>query len=138
MSPERKIETLTRAWYGYAFFAAVLSVFSLRANGLLGYMLGLPFAAAINFVVFLISCAITGFFGRRLMAKSNGTRRFLVFVSALFTLLGVLSTLTGSWAFLTQWSLASLVTAILAGTSTVMNARSYNVLTETSVRAYFV
>jgi hypothetical protein len=138
MNAKQKIEQLTRSWYGYSVFAAVLSVLSLRASGVLALAIGLGISIAINAVGLLISIAIVTFFGRKLLYRSSATRTFLVVFSALFTVLGVLATLSGGWEFLRSWSLAALCNVALMATCTMLNARSFRVLTETSVKSYFV
>jgi amino acid transporter len=61
-----------------------------------------------------------------------------VVVSALFSVLGVLATLDGVWTFFGAWSIASACSIVMAGCCAMLNVRSFRVLTETSVRAYFV
>jgi hypothetical protein len=138
MNAKQKIEKLTRSWYGYALFAAVLSVLSLQASGPLGLMIGLGMSVVLNAIALVISIAITTFLGRKLVHRSNGTRIFLVVVSAIGAVLGVLATLSGVWAFLHEWSLAAVCNVVMMAACTMMNARSFRVLTETTVRAYFV
>jgi len=138
MNAKQKLEKLTNAWYGYALFTCVLSFFSIRASGMLAFAIGLGFTVVVSAIGLVISIAITTFFGRALIRRSAGTRAFLVFVSGLCTLLGVLGTLAAGWGFLTHWSIANLLTIVTAAAWTMMNARSFNVLTETGVRAYFV
>jgi len=138
MNAKQKIEQLTRSWYGYAVFAAVLSVLSLQATGVLSLMIGLGLSIALNAIGLVIAIAITTFLGRRLLARSNGTRLFLVVFSGLFSVLGALATLTSAWSFLTSWTLASVCSVVLSASSTLLNVRSFRVLRETAVRAYFV
>lgn len=138
MNARQKIEQLTRSWYGYSVFAAVLSVLSLRASGVLSLTIGLGMSIAANAFGLVVSVAIVTFLGRRLVHRSAGTRLFLVVFSALFTVLGALGTLGGAWAFLHEWSLAALCGVVMTGACTMLNARSFRVLTETAVKAYFV
>jgi hypothetical protein len=137
MNARQKIERLTNSWYGYALFTAVLSVFSVRASGIFSLAIGLGMTLVMNAIALVISIAFITFFGRGLIGKSAGMRRFLVFMSGLFTLLGVLGTLAAGWDFLRDWSIAGLLSIVASAACTVMNARSYNVLTQTSVKAYF-
>ncbi len=137
MTAKQKLETLTHGWYGYAVFAALVSVFQLRASGLVAMAFGLVLSVALNLVALVISFAIIAFFGRSLARRSSGTRAFLVVASAIFTLLGVLGTLAAGWDFLRHWSLAHLAAVVLSGACTMMNARSFNVLTDRAVKAYF-
>jgi hypothetical protein len=138
MNAKQKIEQLTRSWYGYALFAALLSVLSIRADGVLSLMIGLGLSIVLNAVGLVLSIAFTAWLGRRLLHRSNGTRLFLVVFSGLFSVLGTLGTLSGAWAFLTSWTLASACSVVLCASCTLLNFRSFRVLTETSVRAYFV
>ncbi|HTQ46840.1 MAG TPA: hypothetical protein VMI75_29000, partial [Polyangiaceae bacterium] len=58
--------------------------------------------------------------------------------SGIFTVLGALGVLGGVWAFLHEWSLASILDVVLMATCTMLNARSFRVLSDTGVRSYFV
>lgn len=138
MTPRQKIEHLTRSWYGYSLFAALLSLLSIQASGVLSLAIGLGVSVVLNAIVLVISIAIVTFFGRKLIHRSSGTRLFLVVVSGLFCVLGALATLGAGWDFLRSWSLATLCNAVLMASCTMQNARSFRVLGETSVRAYFV
>lgn len=53
-------------------------------------------------------------------------------------MLGALGVLSGAWAFLHEWSLAAILDVVLMATCTMLNARSFRVLTDTAVRSYFV
>lgn len=138
MNAKQKISQLTNSWYGYALFSAIVSFFTIRASGVVAFMIGLPFAIAFIAVGFVISVAITTFFGRKLLAGSSGTRLFLVVASGLFAVLGALGTLGGAWAFLHVWSLSALLQVVLSASSTMLCARSFAVLGETDVRAHFI
>jgi len=139
MTPRQKIEGLTRSWYGYSVFAAMLSVLSIRASGPLSLMIGLGFSIVINTIGLIISIAVVTWLGRKLaVSRSNPVRLFLVIFSGLFTVLGVLGVLGGIWAFLHEWSLASILNVVLMATCTMLNARSFRVLCDTAVRSYFV
>jgi hypothetical protein len=63
---------------------------------------------------------------------------FLVIWSGLFFVLGILGTLSAGWDFLHTWSLAGVCNVVLMAVCTMMNGRSFRVLNETSVKAYFV
>ena len=138
MNAKQKIEQLTRSWYGYSVFAAILSVFSLRASGVLSLAIGLGISIVANVIGLCISVAIITFLGRSLLGRSRGMRMFLVVFSGLFFVLGVLGTLGASWDLLRGPSLAGLCSVVLMAACTMMNGRSFRTLTETSVRAYFV
>jgi len=138
MNAKQKIEQLTRSWYGYSLFAAVVSLLGVRASGVLSLAVGLGISIVLNAIGLVISIAWVTFLGRRLVNRSSGTRMFLVVFSGIFSVLGALGTLSAAWDFLTSWTLASLCTVALGAASTMLNARSFRVLTDTSVRAYFV
>jgi hypothetical protein len=138
MNAKQKIEGLTRSWYGYSLVAAVLSVLSLRASGVLSLAIGLGISIVLNAIGLLISVAVVTFLGRKLVHRSSATRTFLVVFSAIFFVLGAIATVTAGWDFLTTWSLATLCNVVLMASCTLLNGRSFRVLTETSVKAYFV
>jgi hypothetical protein len=138
MTAKQKIEGLTRSWYGYSLFAAILSVLSFSASGLFALAFGLGVSIALNAVALVFSIAVVAFLGRKLVTRSSATRTFLVVVSALFSALGALATLEGVWTFFGAWSIASACSIVMAACCTMLNVRSFRVLTETSVRAYFV
>jgi hypothetical protein len=137
MTARQKIEQLTRSWYGFAVFAALLSVLSLRASGLLSLAIGLGFSILLNAIGLLVSIAFVTFFGHQLRHRSRATRSFLIVFSALFTVLGALATLRTGWEFLGSWSFGLLLSVVLAGSATMLYARSFRVLTDKAVRAYF-
>jgi|HubBroStandDraft_2_1064218.scaffolds.fasta_scaffold1512734_1 hypothetical protein len=138
MTARQKIEQLTRSWYGYSVFAAVLSVLSLRASGVLSLAIGLALSIVLNAIGLVVSLAVVTFLGRSLVNRSRGTRLFLVVFSGLFCVLGVLGTLGAGWDMLHSWSLASLCSLVMMASCTMLNGRSFRVLGETGVRAYFV
>lgn len=138
MNAKQKIEQLTRSWYGYSVFAALLSVLSLRASGVLSLAIGLGISIVINAIGLAISIAFVTLLGRKLLHRSGGTRTFLVVFSGLFAVLGAIGTLSAGWEFLHDWSLATVCSIVLMGACTMLNARSFRVLTETSVKAYFI
>ena len=137
MNAKQKLEQLARSWYGYFAFAALLSVLSVSASGVLSLAIGLGMSIVLNAIGLAISIAVVTFFGRKLVHKSRGTRTFLVVVSGLFCVLGALATLGGAWELLHDVSLSGLCSLILTASCTMLNARSFRVLGETSVRAYF-
>ncbi len=139
MTPRQRIEGLTRSWYGYSVFAALLSVLSIRASGPLSLVVGLGVSIVLDTIGLVISIAVITWLGRKLsVSRSNPVRLFLVLFSGLFTVLGVLGVLGGIWAFLQEWSLASILEVVLMATCTTLNARSFRTLTDTAVRSYFV
>jgi hypothetical protein len=127
MTAREKIEQLTNAWYGFAFFAAALS---LVQNGI-GFLslLGAGFSL-------VVSVGLSWFLGRRLLARSSLTRVLLVVVAAIGMVLGALGAAKLGWKFLGGWKLSALVGMVLAAGSAWMNIRSLRVLTDQSVKTY--
>jgi hypothetical protein len=128
MTAKEKIEGLTNGWYGLAVLGAI---YSLVENGI-GFFSLLSTAAS-----FAFSVALTWFFGGRLLAKSSFWRALLLIVSAIGTVVGSLSTARLGWQFLHEWSFSLLVTTTMLGAGVYMNGRSFRVLTDKSVKAYF-
>jgi len=138
MTPRQKIEQLTRSWYGYSVFAAVVSLLSVRATGIVSLAVGLGLSIVIDGIGLILSIAFVTFLGRKLVNRSSATRSFLWLFSGIFGVLGALATLSAAWGFLHEWSLASLAGIGLMAVYTGMNLRSFRVLGETAVKAYFV
>jgi predicted RND superfamily exporter protein len=134
MNAKQKIERLTSGWYGYAVFATGLSIVGLLGSGMVSMAVGLVF----NAVGLVLSLALTAFLGRKLVRKSSGTRKLLVVLSAVVCVFGVLATVGAAWDMLQERSIASLCTVVIMASCTMLNGRSFRVLRETSVRAYFV
>lgn len=138
MNAKQKLEQLTRSWYGYAVFAAILSVLSIQASGALSLVIGLGLSIVVNAIGLVLSIAFTALLGRKLVNRSAATRTFLVIFSGLFCVLGILGTASAAWDMLHLRSLASLCSVVMLASCTVLNGRSFGVLRETAVRAYFV
>lgn len=128
MTAREKIEGLTNSWYGYAVFGAALSLWN---NGI-GFFSLLGTAGSFLFSVFL-----TWFIGRRLLKRSTLTRLILVVVTALSSVFGSLAVAKMGWNFFQTWSFSVALYAALTGVGVYMNARSFKVLTDSSVKAYF-
>lgn len=124
----QKIEGLTNSWYGYAAFCAFVSFWK---NGI-GF-----FSLLLTLGSFVFSVLLTWFIGRRLLAKSSLTRVIIVVLSGLSTVLGTLGVAKMGWTFLHTWSFDLLVHAAFVTLGVTMNARSFNVLMDKSVKAYF-
>jgi hypothetical protein len=129
MTAKEKIEKLTNGWYGYTVFWGLVW---LLMNGL-GF-LGLNLVFTIGSTVF--SLFITFLLGRALLRRSGSTRVILTILSALGVMFGLLGTVSVLWKFLGDWSLTLLVYAAMMGGNVMMNARSFRVLTDKSVKAY--
>ena len=123
-----KIEGLTNSWYGYAVFGALLSLWN---NGI-GFFSLIGTAGS-----FLFSVILTWFIGRRLLAKSSLTRAIMLVVTGLSSLFGTIGVAKMGYVFFQTWSLSVILYAGLLGVSVYMNARSFKVLTDKSVKAYF-
>jgi len=127
MSAREKIEALTNSWYGYLLFTAVAELF-VTGIGFFS-MIGTAFS-------FVFSCFVACFLGRRLLAKSSLTRVVLVILSGICTVLGAFGTAKMGWTFFHTWSLTTLVYTGMLATSVMMHARSFRVLTDSSVKSY--
>ena len=140
MNAKQKIEGLTRSWYGYSVFAALLSdTEPARLERPFAPPSAWEFSIVLNAIVLVVADRVPDL--PRTQAREPGERdahpRDLL--GRLFCVLGTLSTLTAGRGFLHEWSLATVQRIVLRRTSsTMLNARSFRVLTETSVRAYFV
>jgi hypothetical protein len=128
MTAKQKIETLTNSWYGYVLFTSAVA---LVERGL-GVFSILTTAVAVLFNLFIV-----WYLGRKLLHKSSLTRVLLVLLSGIMMVLGAIGTAKIGWAFLHEWSLSLLVGIFFGGASVVMNARSFRVLTDSQVKAYF-
>jgi hypothetical protein len=124
----QKIEGLTNSWYGYAVFGALISLWN---NGI-GFFSLFGTAASFLFTVFL-----TWFIGRRLLNKSSITRALLIAFTAIASLLGSYGAAKMGWQFVQTMSLSALVYTGFLATHVYMHARSFKVLTDKSVKAYF-
>ena len=125
---KEKIEGLTNSWYGYAVFGAALSLWN-RGLGI-GSIIGVAGS-------FLFTILLTWFIGRRLLAKSSITRLLLIIVTSLSSVFGSIGVAKMGWSFVTNLDFTSLVYALLLSVSVYMHARSFRVLTDKSVKAYF-
>lgn len=128
VSAKEKIEGLTNSWYGYAVFGALLSLWN---NGI-GFFSLIGTAGS-----FLFSIILTWFIGRRLLARSSLTRVLLVAITALSSLFGSIAVAKMGYTFFQTWSLSVMLYAALTAVGVYMNARSFKVLTDKSVKAYF-
>ena len=128
MTARQKIEGLTHSWYGYAVFTAVLSLWN-NGIGLISlFLTGVWFLFSI-FGVWLI--------GRRLISKGSLTRALLLCVTGLLSVLGTFATVKMGWTFLHTLSLSVALQAAATAIGVYMFARSFKVLTDSSVKAYF-
>ena len=129
MTARQKIENLTHAWYGYVFFSAIASLF---ANGIPGLFSIVWAACGLAFSLF-----VTWFIGRRLLNKSSLTRAILLVVTGLGTVFQTYGVGKMALAFVRTWEFGVLGAAVFLGVSVYMHARSFRVLTDSSVRTYF-
>ena len=128
MTATQKIEGLTNSWYGYAVFGAALRLWD---NGI-GLMSLITTAGA-----FLFSVLLTWFIGNRLKNKSSLTRFILLAGSGILSVLGSIGVAKMGWTFIHTFSLNVLFYAGITALSVYMNAKSFKVLTDKSVKAYF-
>lgn len=128
MDGKEKIEKLTNSWYGFALFAGAAS---LLMNGIGIFSILGAIISTVTSLVFTFA------FGRLLLRKSSFTRYALIFLSGLFSVLGILGIGSSIWTFFGEWSLSLLVYAGFCAVSVYMNARSFSVLTDKSVKGYF-
>ena len=127
MTATQKIDGLVNSWYGYAVFGAGLRLWQ---NGI-GLMSLVTTAGA-----FLFSIFITWFIGNRLRNKSSLMRLILVVGSAIISVLGTVGVAKMGYTFFQTMSLSVLFYAGLTAVSVYMNAKSFKVLTDSSVKAY--
>jgi hypothetical protein len=128
MTARQKIEGLTNSWYGYAVFGAAISVWQ---NGL-----GI-FSLMGTAAWFVLNIFVVWFIGRRLLHKGSLTRVILVVLTGLFSVLGSIGVAKMGWTFIHTWSFSLALYAAISALGVYMNARSFKVLTDSSVKAYF-
>jgi hypothetical protein len=124
----QKIEGLTNSWYGFAVFGAILSLW----NGGIGFFSLLGTAGSFVFTLFL-----TWFIGRRLLAKSTLTRLLLICLTGVISVLDTVGVAQMGLTFFRTFSFSALAYAGVLGIHLYMNARSFRVLTDKSVKVYF-
>lgn len=137
MTAKEKLEGLSHSWMGYAVCTTLFSVFGLRASGIISFAVGFGIWAVINAVILALTLALMMFFGRKLAAKSSGTRGFLIFISGLCSILGVLSLFGQGRMLLSYWSVGQLVQIAGTAIGVWMNVRSFGILNSSKVRQYF-
>ena len=124
----QKIEGLTNSWYGFAVFGALLSLW----NGGIGFFSLIGTAASFLFTIFL-----TWFIGRRLLAKSSLTRLLLIVVTGVVSVMDTVGVAQMGLTFFRTFSFTALAYVGILGVHLYMNARSFRVLTDKSVKLYF-
>jgi len=124
----QKIEGLTNSWYGFAVFGALLSLW----NGGIGFFSLLGTAASFVFTIFL-----TWFIGRRLLAKSSLTRVLLIAITGIVSVMDTVGVAQMGLTFFRTFSFTALAYVGVLGVHLYMNARSFRVLTDKSVKLYF-
>ena len=128
MTARQKIEGLTNSWYGFAVF---MSLLSLWRNGI-GFFSLLGTAGSFIFSIFL-----TWFVGRRLLAKSSLMRLFLIVVTGVISVMDTVGVAQMGLTFFRTFSFSALAYVGVLGIHLYMNARSFRVLTDKSVKVYF-
>ena len=129
MTARQKIEQLTHAWYGYAAFSAIASLFK---DGIPGIFSIIWAAMGLALTLF-----VTWFIGRRLLAKSSLTRFLLLLVTGLGTVFGTWGVGKTALTFVRTWEFGLLGAAVFLGISVYMHVRSFRTLVDPSVRSYF-
>ena len=128
MTAKEKIEELTTAWYGFFLFGALVSL----VQGGIGFF-SLFFTGAST----LFCIALAWFLGRRLQARSSFTRLVLLLVSFIGVCVTGLGTLKLGAMFLGSFSIGVLLMLVGTVASLWMNFRSFRVLRDKTVKAYF-
>ena len=80
---------------------------------------------------------VTYFLGNRLLAKSSFWRFVLLVVTVVGSLTGTLGVGRSVLSFFGEWSLSLLIQGAAYGVAAYMNIRSFSVLSDKSVKAYF-
>lgn len=124
----QKIEGLTNSWYGFAVFGALLSLW----NGGIGFFSLIGTAASFVFTLFL-----TWLIGRRLLAKSSLTRLLLIVLTGVVSVMDTVGVAQMGLTFFRTFSFTALAYVGVLGVHLYMNARSFRVLTDRSVKLYF-
>ncbi len=148
MTARQRLERLSYTWYGFIVFAAACSVMkaalfpfggglfsSLLA--LLGLGFGVVLAIVLNAFCAAIGLLVTFLVHRALLGRSSFVRVVLLFLSPTLAILGTLSGLKLAWAGISHFSPSSLVDAMVAGVAVVLYIRSFKVLSNPQVGAYF-
>ena len=143
MTARTKIEGLTNAWYGYALFAALITIAGNLWYGLFSWgfffglgVLSMAFAVGLSIVGFAVSVAITRFCGQKLLARSTFARAALSILSVVLGALCAYATLVSAWELLHTRSIAGLIQLALTASLTSLYARSFSVLNDAEVRSY--
>ncbi|MDB5213944.1 MAG: hypothetical protein JWO86_1871 [Myxococcaceae bacterium] len=124
----QKIEGLTNSWYGFAVFGALLSLW----HGGIGFFSLIGTAFSFCFTIFL-----TWFIGRRLLAKSTLTRLVLILFTGVISVMDTVGVAQMGLTFFRTFSFSALAYVGVLGVHLYMNARSFRVLTDKSVKMYF-
>jgi hypothetical protein len=128
MTARQKIEGLTNSWYGFAVF---MSLLALWRNGI-GFFSLLGTAGS-----FVFSILLTWFVGRRLLGKSSLMRLFLIVVTGVVSVMDTVGVAQMGLTFFQTFSFSALAYIGVLGVHLYMNARSFRVLTDKSVKLYF-
>jgi hypothetical protein len=130
MTGRGKIEALTNEWYGFVVFAALVNIGIAIWGSLLFSFVSVPFVIGVSVINLVITWAI----GRLLMKRSSLTRIILLILSPIAMLLGAAEV----YQFLvSSWSISLILTNVIVACGVWMNLRSFLVLIDKDVRAYF-
>jgi hypothetical protein len=128
-SAKDKLRGLVNAWYGFGLFVGIAN---LVMNGI-----GI-FSIVGAGIATVVSLAMTAIIGKLLLGRSSAARVVLVVLSAIGVVGGVLcagGALINVFRGAPIWS--ACVMSIMMVASASINLRSFRVLTDPSVKAYF-
>jgi hypothetical protein len=130
MHGKAKIQSLTNAWYGYTFLAALVNVVRALSGSVVGAALGVIIVACF----FLFSIFVTWSVGKLLLARSGLTRVLVLVLSSVGFCLGVM----GIWSFISgPWTTTAAVNGLLTGCGMWMQLRTVKTLLDRDVKSYF-
>jgi hypothetical protein len=129
MSAKEKIRGLTTAWYGFSLFVGLanLAMNGIGIFSLVGAAIATVFGITMSWVI-----------GRFLLARSSFVRVVIVVLSVvgmIASVLGAGGSLLSVFRGAPLWT--SLVMSVLMLANASMNLRSFRVLTDDDVKAYF-
>ena len=128
MTATQKIDGLVNSWYGYAVFTSALALWD-RGIGVFSFI--------VTLIGFSFSVLVAWFFGNRLKAKSSLWRALLLIGSSLSILFGAWKSVSMGMSLFSSFSLTTLFALGIAAIGTTMSLKTFRVLTDSSVKAYF-
>jgi len=127
MTAREKIERLTNSWYGYNLVIGVISLLwgGIGIFSIVWTALSLAFTFTVTYII-----------GRKLLNRSSLTRSILLVISTVASLLLTVGLVFRVLNF--ELSFAFAMQTAFAVTSLSMHVKSLRVLTDKSVKSYFV